>query len=276
MDNYKDYIKYKDICYKCSNYKLKDLKDIIIYLLSKKNNIEDMSNTIISYRYGFEKLIDKNIIKDFYNIIYSFNNLCTNLNITNTLDICILYTYLLWNGYFSYNHEFIYGDNLLDNYNTHALNIINGVGTCLSISDLLSYILTSLNIKNAILINKLNNNYHAYNLILDTNSFIFDSTNELIFKIEGLNKSTATNYTSNINIERSYSFINNKTGLHTIDEFVKNINTIKNISTLEINSSYNRLMEIIKNNSFDYFHMTIQQNLINIKKELNLKAPYRH
>lgn len=268
MDNYKDYIRYKDICYKCSNFKLKDIKDIIVYLLSKKSNIEEMSNTIISYRYGFDKIIDKNIINDFYNIIYSFNNLCDNLNITNPLDICIFYTYLLWNGYFSYNHKFIYGENQVNNYNTYALNIINGIGTCLSISDLLSYILTTLDINNAILINKLNNNYHAYNLILDTNSFIFDSTNELIFKIEGLNKSTTTNYISNINIERSYSFINNKTGLHTIDEFVKNINNIKNITNLEIESSYNSLMEIIKNNSFDYFHMSIEQNINNIKKRI--------
>lgn len=55
MNNYDEYVRYKDMCYKCSNFKLKDIKEIITYLIQRESDIETMSNTIISYRYGFEK-----------------------------------------------------------------------------------------------------------------------------------------------------------------------------------------------------------------------------
>ena len=270
MNNYDEYVRYKDMCYKCSNFKLKDIKEIITYLIQRESDIETMSNTIISYRYGFEKIIDNEIIEDFHHIINSFINLCEPMHITNTLDICMLYSYLLWNGYFSFNHNFTYGENSDIENNTYALNIINGQGTCLSISDLLSYILNALNINNAILINKLNNNHHAYNLILSDTSFIYDATNELIFKIDSINSSSNKDYYSYIDIERSYSFINNINGLHTLDLFVKNNNNIINITDDEINNSLYRLMELIKNNNiFDQFHMTITPSINKIYTYFN-------
>ena len=50
MNNYDEYVRYKDMCYKSSNFKLKDIKEIITYLIQGESNIESMSNTIISYR----------------------------------------------------------------------------------------------------------------------------------------------------------------------------------------------------------------------------------
>lgn len=270
MNDYDEYVRYKDMCYKCSNFKLKDIKEIITYLIQRESDIETMSNTIISYRYGFEKIIDNEIIEDFYYIINSFINLCKSIHITNALGICMLYSYLLWNGYFSFNHNFTYGENTDIENNTYALNIINGQGTCLAISDLLSYILNAFNINNAILINKLNNNHHAYNLILSDTSFIYDATNKLIFKIESINSSSNKDYYSDIDIERSYSFINNINGLHTLDLFVKNNNDIINITDDEINKSLYRLMELFKNNIiFKQFHMTISPSINKIYTYFN-------
>jgi len=103
------------------------------------------------------------VLENYYNVLYTYSELATYLNITNPLDLCIYVTYLLWNGYFSVTGEHTYQE--LENTSIkglQALDVANGNGVCLNYADLLNDFLHMKNIKSSIILCKFPNNKEEY------------------------------------------------------------------------------------------------------------------
>ena len=81
----------------------------------------------------------KNSLEAYNNILVNFANLTKELELNNALSKSLLFSYLLWNGYLSYNNELKY-----DQYGIQTIpgllsfDAINGRGLCLSFSHFLS------------------------------------------------------------------------------------------------------------------------------------------
>lgn len=101
----------------------------------------------------------KNFFEDsqynYRNILNKFKILVKELKLTNSLEISILYTYLMWNGYFSKEKIFNYQIEkraLIEGM--YSYDIMNGNGVCLNFSDMLKDILIECGYNSSILINK--------------------------------------------------------------------------------------------------------------------------
>lgn len=102
-------------------------------------------------------------------ILENWIKLSSELKLTNSLELSNLFTYLLWNGYFSktkvHNYQ-IEGRTLLDGF--FSLDIMNGNGVCLNYSDMLKDFLNKSGINSSIIINyasKINRDNNAPELI---------------------------------------------------------------------------------------------------------------
>lgn len=174
------------------------------YTISNKN-IEKYNDTLSHYK----------------NIINSTIELSSYFTITNSLELSNLYTYLLWNGYYSYNKKNYYSMNgrkvILGLY---SYDIFLSKGVCLNYADMLADLLNEYGFSSAVFLNKSNNSTfavkykpkfeaniikpniittltsfftnpiinrlgnHAYTLIEDNNNYyIYDPTNITIFNI---------------------------------------------------------------------------------------------
>lgn len=92
----------------------------------------------------FEKQIN-NEKEEFEKIIQKAAKLNKELKIDSSLQSCNLFSYLLWNGYFSKDKTFRYQD--FDIINERAKNVMLGYGCCRNIASLLSYYLYENNIQ---------------------------------------------------------------------------------------------------------------------------------
>lgn len=134
--------------------------------LFDKENILTYSNQIILGQVS-KSMEDRRIkLKDYFNysqqnyknILKKFSTLVNELKLTNSLEISILFTYLMWNGYFSKDQEFNYQIEkraLIDGM--YSYDIMNGNGVCLNFSDMLKDILIECGYNSSILLNKIKN-----------------------------------------------------------------------------------------------------------------------
>ena len=93
----------------------------------------------------------------FQNVLENYKKLAEELHLETTIDKCNLFSYLLWNGYFSYNKEHFY--DLNDRHpiiGMYFLDIIFGRGVCLNYADALNRYLQVCGIESAPLICKVN------------------------------------------------------------------------------------------------------------------------
>lgn len=121
-----------------SNKNVNTLDALLLY-----GSIENAHNYKELYRESFERL---------QNILKTYKVLSSELNINDPLELCILFTYLLWNGYFSVSKEHTYELKkrlLLTGLN--SFDIIKGHGVCLAYSELLDYFLKECNKSSALL-----------------------------------------------------------------------------------------------------------------------------
>lgn len=184
----------------------------------KLNTIMDKANQACRCReiseYNRYKICAE-IMMQYKSLLEKISILAKELNINNSLELSILFSYLLWNGYLSkekdytfqaYNRKTILGLLFID--------IIDGIGVCLNHAEMLKDILNYCGYKSSIIINhfdyytkveykldikrngiKDSNNIikeilnkqkanHAFNLIEENdNLYIYDSTNLLIYNI---------------------------------------------------------------------------------------------
>ena len=101
--------------------------------------------------YENKKIFSESLIS--YNkILENYRLLAEELNIDNSLDLSHLFTYMLWNGYYSVSgkHSYKLQDRLLLT-GMNSFDVIKGRGVCLAYSELLHNYLTVCGIKSAIL-----------------------------------------------------------------------------------------------------------------------------
>ena len=118
-----------------------------------------------SYAYIILNVDDKNIkpsddsINSYNEILDNCIKLSLDLGLNNALEMSIMFTYLLWNGYLSKDNEFFF--NVSDRLSLHghyAFDIMNGVGVCLNNAVMLTDLLNRNNVQAATLLNKCNMN----------------------------------------------------------------------------------------------------------------------
>ena len=98
------------------------------------------------------KNIYKESIEKLRKVLQNYKILAKELKIDNSLELSHLFTYLLWNGYFSSTNKHIYElRKRLLLQGMHSFDVIKGHGVCLAYSELLSYFLNTCDKKAALL-----------------------------------------------------------------------------------------------------------------------------
>lgn len=215
---------------------LKYLKYILINFYIEKFDMEALK---FENKYKYSK-------ENYDRILKGFKELAKKLDLQNSLEISILYSYLMWNGYFSKNKKLYYQEeNRALMSGMYSYDVINGNGVCLNFSDFLrdilnecgysSSVLTSLvdeyPIKSSyepgikrnyiessenkkipfvykFLINKVGN--HALNLIEDKEKFyIYDSTNLRFLTLDDINTASVVLGSGKLKIFPYLSYLHN-------------------------------------------------------------------
>lgn len=159
--------------------------------------------------------------QSYKDILRKTKQLASELKLNNSLELSNLFTYLLWNGYFSKDNLLKFQTDkrlLITNY--YGFDIMNGIGVCLNFSDMLSDFLNQFDYNVATIFNivskKVKTDYmptvkressksnfrqriisamasplsnvvgnHAFNFICENDGFyIYDSTNLMMFNLE--------------------------------------------------------------------------------------------
>lgn len=199
------------------------------------------------------------IMYHYNNLLHKMSLLAKELNIKNSLELSILFSYLLWNGYLSKNRKYEFNSKELKRINgLFFADIMDGRGVCLNHSDMLKDFLNTNKYRSIALLNHLNFpkelNYkinisrvfadeepnfikkiineilltckanHVFNLIEDNNGlYIFDSTNLLLQSISNYNKSKLVNGTDTYKLYpfQSYMLCTSKQELELLDKLVE-------------------------------------------------------
>ena len=240
-NDFSDYNKIK-LLSEATNLGYKLIQDLVIFSeYIRKERIEASDNI----------KLHSDLVSDYQKILQKTVLLSQELKLNNSLEIATLYTYLLHNGYFSKNKELNFGlEGRHQITGLYALDIVNGCGTCLNVSDMLkdllnlsgfdSAIIKSDQMKKKIKINKLN---HAFNLIAEGQKFyIYDSLNLFLLMVN--DKFAAENLTNG-----NIFYLNPYWGyaLNFGDQSIELLDKFRN--TEKFSSPYNKdYVEVLRNN----------------------------
>lgn len=226
-----------------------DYMEQLINLANKMIEIQNSSRL----QYNTIDNVIKSVIQDYEIILDKFAQLCVEFDLSNSLETANLFTYLLWNGYFSQNQNFKYkASGRLNATNAYAFDIMNGIGVCLNISDMLNDILKKCGYSSIMFYNRficlkhkdyipeiekniekpkksliklriehlLKTSNHVCVLIHENDRFyLYDPTNLLILNVDDLKQSSMINCVGTIenHINNSYKWISNK---DQFDEYI--------------------------------------------------------
>ena len=204
-------------------------------------------------------IVNSSVYPNYLSVLRNYKDLADELLLFNPIELSILFSYLLWYGYFSRDKHNIYkNDNILLPCHLYPYTIMDGWGTCLNHSIVLadylnvcgveaaslktdikqhnvkaSYIppieQVNLEPKKRITLTSLfakkhgNNGNHVFTLIKEDEYFyIFDATNLMMFTMK--NRTKAKCLVANINTTLypilSYELIDNDTACKTLDNFI--------------------------------------------------------
>ena len=198
-------------------------------------------------------------LKSYDSILNKTVELSREFNFDNSLDISNLYSYLLWEGYYSKDRINTYsmtGRNVI--FGAFSFDIFSGLGVCLNYSDMHTDLLNKCGYPSCLIINKVDGkNFkkfyipnisqnkndtklmdiggvflsplinkignHAFTLVYENGKFyIYDVTNSTIFKLDG--KYDAENIVgtghSDLNPMMSFALNFDKERIDTLDKFM--------------------------------------------------------
>ena len=122
--------------------KFEDIKNFLYVVTSSYREDESVVGSKAESKLLSEQIHNIKRFEDSYrhyqNILNSYADLAKELKLDNSLKLCMLFTYLLWNGYFSVNKKNIY-----TNFETAGIgglapfDVMNGKGVCLNYSTML-------------------------------------------------------------------------------------------------------------------------------------------
>lgn len=209
------------------------------------------------------KTIDYKKMEELYNkIVLNFTNFLKENNITEPIEVFVVYQYMYRNGFLSFNQNFNYDTNMKDFYKLTGADVVRGKGVCRSISSFLTDIYRNLGYDASnLLVNvnrkTLNNierlgNYEKFKINKKTNNFvkivsgftkILKMPNHLITSVEKdgkvyifdpindgfLKKGKYNNLilASDVNYKMKLSYITN-----SLQNILKQINNVKSPHTL--------------------------------------------
>ena len=107
---------------------------------------------VMNEQYEFIQEIYKDSIIRYNKILENYKKLADELNLTSALELSHLFSYMMWNGYYSVSkqHEYKMNDRLILT-GLQSFDVIRGQGVCLAYSELLSNYLNICDKKAAIL-----------------------------------------------------------------------------------------------------------------------------
>lgn len=257
--------------------KLSD-KAVDILLNMQRTNIRTYENEYTHYK----------------KILKRYAILAQSLGLENSLQVCMLFTYLLWNGYFSVTGKNVSSTkNLLSKNGLFAFDIMNGKGVCIHHSAMLRDFLNECGYKSASLSTNFNKNIevdyipkirrrnekgenniplmdclvmpiqkvmgdHEFNLVYEEGRYyIYDATNILLIEIKNVNKAKLVNGTGAFSLKPNMSYSSNlpRQSRLLLDDFCK---------TKKFNETYNRA----------YFLDTFKKLIAYLQKNKNLLNYY--
>lgn len=278
------------------------------FILMKMDSLIEEANLASVYKsdslYNREKACPE-IMAQYNLLINKILVLAKELGISNSLEICVLYSYLLWNGFLSKNktnvfksegRKFIWGLLFAD--------IMDGIGVCLNHADMLRDILNASGYTSIILENSFNEhstiNYkigieikgmtddiarpfseklfrkrkanHAFNLIEENDKiYIYDSTNLLLHKLMNSSYCELVNGKGKSELfpYQSYSFVNSKEEEKLLDRLFTDDKFISPYTRSDFVSVCEVNLEMIKNSIslFEDFYSDVRPNIIGISEE---------
>lgn len=230
--------------------RLEDLNDFVDVMITGYKDDE----SILKSRKAMEMLyIQKDNIeiyeesyKCYKRILETCADLANKLGLQNSLQICMLFTYMLWNGYFSVTRNNIYTSNRLASIEgLFPFDIMNGKGVCLNYSTMLRDLLIVCGYDSANLVNIEDKNIkvgyrpdiyrkkgnerrttkfkefvsqlqtkkignHAVTLINDNgNLYAYDPTNLVLLNIKNINEARVVKGNGNFKLKPYISYITN-------------------------------------------------------------------
>ncbi len=145
------------------NLFLENIEYVIIafYALNIKYNVNSSSVQRYNFYYTF----------DVYNALCNkFSKLANELHLENSLNAAILYTYLLWNGYFSINRSNTFANkNCVMTNGLFSYDLFDGLGVCLNHSDLLKDLLNNMGYQSCNLLAKSNTKTISGDILIERN-----------------------------------------------------------------------------------------------------------
>lgn len=253
--------------------------------------------------------VKKEILSYYKKVLETAKKLALELKLDNTLELCNLYTYLLWNGYFSKDKKLTYKvEDRINIYSSYSSDIMNGFGVCLNFSDMLTDFINEFDYSASTLVNYMDKSCkidkssikrnkvdskekskiinalisaitkktgnHAFNLINENGKlYIYDSTNIALSKIINKEKVNLLSGTGEILLKPYFSYV-----LNTSDKSVETLDLLH--TTKEIISPYTRskfsiewqfCLELFDNNKnlLDNFYDDVRSNILKIVKVTN-------
>lgn len=138
------------------NKSIIDYRDEILATVRSSNKTITTSDAMLLFSSMKSEKEYKELYSESYsrlqNVLENYKSLSNELNINSPLELCILFTYLLWSGYFSVSKSHTYELKkrlLLTGLN--SFDIIKGHGVCLGYSELLDYFLKTCENNSALL-----------------------------------------------------------------------------------------------------------------------------
>ncbi len=236
-------------------------------------------------------------------LLEKMSYLAKELNLQNSLELNILFSYLLWNGYLSKNKEYRFNSN--DKKNIPGLffaDIMDGFGVCLNNSEMLKDFLnhngyiSSLcqnffnnksEVNNIINIERKNDEVeskknlierilkrkpnHVFNIIEDSNQlYIYDSTNLLLHKIINPYESTLINGKGNFKLFPYQSYMNcaNSQEIELLDKLITTDNYSSPYTKEDLISTSEIILEIIQSSRtlLEEFYTDVRPNILCISE----------
>ena len=206
-----------------------------------------------------KSIVNSDVYPNYLSILRNYKDLAEELLLVNPIELSILFSYLLWKGYFSKNKCNVYkNDNILLPCHLYPYTIMDGWGVCLNHSVMLADYLNMCGVKAASLnsgmkqhnihrtytppIERINlepkkkftltslftkrqtsNGNHVFTLIKEDKYFyIYDTTNLAVFDIKGSTKAkciVANTYATLYPIP-SYELIDNDISYKILNDFI--------------------------------------------------------
>lgn len=307
----------KDILFKyfLDNYDIalfliKNFKDYskgLYKLYFKANSIANMKESFSNTKNKVEEIL--NISNDYKKILENSKKLSQELGLKSSLELCNLYTYLLWNGYFSKNKQLKYqtmGRICVPGISSYT--IMNGGGVCLNFSEMLTDFINQFEFSSATLASNLSDNEtsykpkikreigkvkvnfidnilshlcktnfnHAFNLIKENNKlYIYDPTNLFIAELKNTKEAKLISGIGRFNLNPYYSYCINSSqkSKDTLDLLLDNNSLTIPYNEQDFIEIWEKCIEIFMTNTnlLSDFNYEIMNSIENIANTINGK-----